>query len=58
MVHVNIMDMVWALPQINKMQTLAESTRSNFYALAGLECTLVRLHKKLDCIHRVNAKAV
>ena len=58
MVHVNIMDMVWALPQINKMQTLAASTRSHFYALAGLECTLVRLHEKLDCIHRVNAKAV
>ena len=49
---------MWALPQINKIQTLAASTRSNFYALAGLECALVRLHEKVDCIHRVNAKAV
>ena len=28
------------------------------YVQAGLECALVHLHGKLDCIHRVNAKVV
>ena len=28
------------------------------YVQAGLECTLVHLHGKLDCIHRVNAEVV